>query len=119
LVLVGGTSAFMLIEGLSPSEIRALHMTVEAIQHGLRGWCGINRGGRSPPGSGHHGLHQQLGAGGGRRGPNQGRISADLVPGAPSGTRSVDQIIADLRPGRACRRPRLHGQFAADQSWRQ
>jgi HAE1 family hydrophobic/amphiphilic exporter-1 len=106
LALVAGTVyLFLLIpKGFLPSEDQGrFNMTVEAIQ-GI-GFEEMVRHqtevaeivARDPDIVSHTSNFGQGGGGGGGGGLNQGRISVDLRPRTER-TRSVDQIIADLRP---------------------
>jgi HAE1 family hydrophobic/amphiphilic exporter-1 len=106
LVLVAGTVyLFLLIpKGFLPSEDQGrFNMTVEAIQ-GI-GFEEMVRHqtevaeivAKDPDIISHTSNFGQGGGGGGGGGLNQGRISVDLRPRAER-TRSVDQIIAELRP---------------------
>jgi len=106
LVLLGGTVyLFILIpKGFLPSEDQGrFNMTVEGIQ-GI-GFEEMVRHqtevaeivAKDPDVIAHTSNFGAGGGGGGGGGLNQGRISVDLRPRAER-TRSVDQIIADLRP---------------------
>jgi HAE1 family hydrophobic/amphiphilic exporter-1 len=103
LVLLGGTVyLFMLIpKGFLPSEDQGrFNMTVEAIQgigfeEMVRHQTEVAEIVAKDPDIIAH--TSNFGTGGGGGGLNQGRISVDLRPRAER-TRSVDQIIADLRP---------------------
>ena len=104
LVLVGGTVyLFLLIpKGFLPSEDQGrFNMTVEAIQgigfeEMVRHQTEVAEIVAQDPDILAHTSNFGAGGGGGT-GLNQGRISVDLKPRAER-TRSVDQIIADLRP---------------------
>ena len=104
LVLVGGTVyLFLLIpKGFLPSEDQGrFNMTVEAIQgigfeEMVRHQTEVAEIVAKDPDIIAHTSNFGAGGGGGT-GLNQGRISVDLKPRAER-TRSVDQIIADLRP---------------------
>ena len=104
LVLVGGTVyLFLLIpKGFLPSEDQGrFNMTVEAIQgigfeEMVRHQTEVAEIVAQDPDIIAHTSNFGAGGGGGT-GLNQGRISVDLKPRAER-TRSVDQIIADLRP---------------------
>ena len=103
LVLVGGTVyLFMLIpKGFLPSEDQGrFNMTVEGIQgigfeEMVRHQTEVAEIVAKDPDI--TAYTSNFGAGGGGGGLNQGRISVDLRPRTER-TRSVDQIIADLRP---------------------